>query len=237
MTMQGLARLLSSLVLFVTTLFTGAVGTTSPALATAPARSTVCTGISDCRIVATADVDGDRRADRIAWHQVSDDIVQIRVRTAAGATLTHRVNVHFWWGGGAWGGAAYVDDRPGVELLVGSMQGAHTPMYTMLTYRAGALLVERSPSPLGARWQIDAAYGDYLGWWRHRVDGQVAMTQQIAYRAADGTRFTGRDVTYLRTPTGWSRTTTTRTSYPTERAASAIGGFHVTGLATFPGLG
>jgi hypothetical protein len=245
MTTHGLARLLSSLLLSLTTVFTGALGTSAVAQAQprahlsaeAQSRTPACVGVTSCHRVATADVDGDGRPDRIAWRQLSDDAVQIRVSTAAGALLTHRVGVHFWWGGGAWGGAAYVDDRPGVELLIGSMQGAHTPMYTMLTYRTGALVVEQSPSSLSRLWQVDAAYGDYLGWWRHRVDGRIAMTQHIAYRDAGGTSFSGRDVTYVRTAHGWARATTKHTRYPTERAASAIGGFRVTGLAAFPGLG
>lgn len=237
MTVYGLIRLLSTAALVLTT----AVGSASVPAALAgsasDSRSAVCAAVADCRVVASADVDGDGRRDRIGWHQVSDDVVQIRVRNADGALLTKRVGVHFWWGGGAWGGAARVDDRAGAELLVGSMQGAHTPMYTMLTYRAGALVVEASPSPLSSRWQVDAAYGDYLGWWRHRVDGGVAMTQQIAYRDADGTGFTGRDVTYRRSATGWVRGSVTRVTYPTERAAAVIGGFHISGLEAFPGLG
>lgn len=237
MNTHGPARLLSIIALLFSTLLSGAITTSSVAQTDPQARSAVCAAVSDCHVVAIRDVDGDGRPDHIGWHQVSQDVVQVRVRTADGSLLAHRVGVHFWWGGGAWGGAARVDDRAGVELLVGSMQGAHTPMYTMLTYRAGALVVERSPSPLSSRWQVDAAYGDYLGWWRHRVGGEVAMTQQIAYRDADGTGFSGRDVTYVRSATGWTRAWTTRTTYPTEQEAAAIGGFHVTGLVPFPGLG
>ena len=150
----------------------------------------------------------------------------------------HRVDVHLWWGGGAWGGAARVDGPAGAELLVGSMQGAHTPMYTMLTYRDGALVVEASPSPLSQRWQVDAAYGDYMGWSRHIVDGHATMTQSIVYRADDGESFAGqqRDVRLERRPLA-AYDASRRSPSPRRRRASAMAGFHVKGLDAFPGLG
>lgn len=122
-----------------------------------------CAGVTRCHVVATVDVDGDARADQVGWRQLNERQVQIRVHTAAGSTLTATVGVRLWWGGGAWGGATRVDGIPGAELLIGSQQGAHTPMYTMLTYRGGHLAVEKSPSALSALWQVDAAYGDYMG--------------------------------------------------------------------------
>ncbi len=198
----------------------------------------VCAAVSDCHVVAAVDVDGDGSADPVGWRQVSDRSVQIRVRTTTEKLLTAPVDVRLWSGGGAWGGASGVDGRPGAELLVGSTQGAHTPMYTMLTYRAGALVVERSPSPLSPLWQVDAAYGDYLGWWRHTLgDGGVAMTQKVAIRSLGTTRFQGDNVRYVWSADRWTRTATTAASYPTVRSAAVIGGFHVAGLAAFPGLG
>lgn len=197
-----------------------------------------CGGVSRCHVVATMDVSGDARADQIAWRQVSDRVVQIRVRTATGSLMTASVDVSLWLGGGAFGGAARVDDHAGAEILVGSNQGAHTPMYTMLTVRAGRLVVEKSPSPLDSLWQVDAAYGDYMGWWRHTTGGgQVTMTQKIAIRTPDTDRFTGHNVTYTWTTDHWARTRTTATSYPTVRLASIVGGFHVAGLEAFPGIG
>ncbi len=197
-----------------------------------------CAGVSDCRIVASVDVDGDARADQVGWRQLSDRSIQIRVHTARAAIVTATVDVQLWWGGGAWGGASSVDGIPGAELLVGSAQGAHTPMYTMLTYRPDGLRVERSPSPLSPLWLVDAAYGDYIGWRRHHLpDGHVAMTQRIAFRTEGTNRFKGRDVTYVWSVDHWVRTTTAPTSYSTVRSASGVGGFHVAGLEAFPGTG
>jgi hypothetical protein len=125
----------------------------------------------------------------------------------------------------------------GVELLVGSMQGAHTPMYTMLTVRSGRLVVEKSPSPLSPLWQVDAASGDYMGWWRRVLpDGSVTMTQKIAVRIGTGNRFHGTNVTYTWSDGAWSRTANSRHFYATGKQASAISGFHVGSLDRFPGI-
>jgi hypothetical protein len=199
--------------------------------------ASACAGVRSCRVVARVDVDGDGHADQVAWHQLSKSLVQVRVRTAAGQLLVHRVDVKFWWGGGAWGGAAYVDGRAGRELLVGSMQGAHTPMYTMLTYRSGRLVKEVSPSSLSPLWQIDAAYGDDIGWWRHVTPGhQIRLTQRIAVRDLGRQTFGGHDTSWAWTKHGWDQLSRKPTTYGSPRAASAIGGFHVAGLAAFPGL-
>jgi hypothetical protein len=200
--------------------------------------SAACTRVSDCHVVAHVDVDGDGRPDQIGWRQISDRSVQIRVHTSTGKLLTARVDVRLWWGGGAWAGATRIDNRPGVELLIGSRQGAHTPMYTMLTFRNGGLAVERSPSALSALWQVDAADGDYMGWWRHALpDGQIAMTQKIAVRSGRGSQFRGHNVTYKWSGGRWHRSAADTVTYASGRAASVIAGFHVRGLKSFPGLG
>jgi hypothetical protein len=238
MTMHRLRRRLSIAALVIAAALTGCGTTTAVAGHSTVARPSVCAGVTNCHVVASADVDGDGRLDRVGWRQVSPDLAQIRVRTAVGKLLVRSVDVHLWWGGGAWGGAARVDGPAGVELLVGSMQGAHTPMYTMLTYRRGALVIEASPAALSQRWQIDAAYGDYMGWSRHVVAGHATVAETIVSRSEQGTgtSFTGQRVTYVWKVNHWQRTTTTSVFFPTARAASAIGGFHVRGLDTFPGL-
>jgi hypothetical protein len=197
----------------------------------------VCAGIPDCHLVATRDVTGDGRPDQVGWRQISKQTVQIRVRVAPHRVLTSKVDVTLWWRGGAWGGAARIDGVAGVELLVGSMQGAHTPMYTMLTYRSGRLVVEKSPSPLSPLWQIDAADGDYMGWWRHiSASGTVTMTQKVAVRIGDGDRFRGHNVSYSWSDGAWGRTASSTRTYATGTQASVIAGFHVPGLKRFPGI-
>lgn len=237
MNMQGLRRTLSIAALVIAAALTGCGNTSAVAgRGTGPAQVSACAGVAACHVVASVDVDGDGRPDQVGWRQISQDLVQIRVRTATGKMLVHGVNVHLWWGGGAWGGAARIDGPAGAELLIGSMQGAHTPMYTMLTYRSGALVVEASPSPLSQRWQVDAAWGDYMGWARHIVAGHAAMTQSIVFRAEHGQSFSGTSVRYVWSIDHWQRTTKSSISYPTVKAASAMAGFHVAGLDAFPGL-
>jgi hypothetical protein len=202
------------------------------------APAPVCAGVPACHLVATRDVNADGTADQIGWVQLSKTSVQIRVRTAPHHVVTSKkIDVTLWWGGGAWGGATRIDGAAGAEILVGSMQGAHTPMYTMLTFRNGHLVVEKSPSPLSPLWQVDAADGDYMGWWRHvSPSGTVTMTQKIASRIGSGSRFSGHDVTYTWTKGAWKRTSSIARDYPTGKAASVIAGFHVAGLGAFPGI-
>jgi hypothetical protein len=235
--MLAFVRILTTVLLSVTALVGG--GATHAVAQQDQQVASACAGVSDCHVVARPDVNGDGHPDQVGWRQLGTDLVQVRVRMASGALLTHRIDVHLWWGGGAWGGATAVDSRPGAELLIGSAQGAHTPMYTMLTFRAGALVVERSPSPLSPRWQVDAAYGDYMGWWRHvAADGKVTVTQKIAVRNESGQGFSGHNATYAWSAArGWTRTSTVHVSYPTVKSAAVIGGFHVGSLARFPGLG
>jgi hypothetical protein len=244
MNTHSLVRILSSASLVGGLTLTGLATTTSLAstagatgIAGDGATAAVCVGVTNCHAVDSADVDGDGRSDQVGWRQLNDSYVQIRVHTATGKLLVARVDVRLWFGGGAWAGAARVDDHAGAELLVGSMQGAHTPMYTMLTYRGGRLVDEESPSPLSPLWQIDSADGDYMGWWRHTTaGGAIAMTQKIAVRIGTGDRFRGHDVTYVWSKDAWVRTSSSRTTYATGEQASVIAGFHVPGLKAFPGI-
>lgn len=213
-----------------------AVSSGSPA----PASNGVCAGVKSCHRVATIDVDGDRRADQVGWHQLDKFRVEIRVRTVKGRTLRHTVNVRYWWKGGEWGGAAWIDGRPGAELLVGSLMGAHTPFYTMLTFRKGHLAVEKSPA-VGAygtdRWAIDSSLMAYAGWDRNvGPKGRITMTQRVASRNGDGVEFKGHDVRYAWTKGHWKQVNRKQHWYKNARKASKIGGWHVWHLERFPGL-
>ncbi len=234
-TLKGLA---TSAIIGAVALAGAGTGTTATAARPAiPAAGDPCSGVSNCRVVTHTDVDGDGRLDQVGWRQISQRSIQLRVETATGKLLSSTVNVRLWWGGGAWGGAAHIDGVPGRELLVGSMQGAHTPMYTMLTYRSGKLVVENSPYPGSRLWLVDAADGDYMGWWRSTSPtGQFEMTQKVAVRDNDGSRFSGHDVTYTWSSHGWVRTSSTATTYASGKRASVIAGWHVPNLKAFPGV-
>lgn len=212
----------------------------APSGAERPARAEVCTGIQHCHRVASVDVNGDHRADGVGWRQLDRKRVRIRVRIAGGPVVSRKVNVRLWWGGGQWGGAAWIDGRRGAELLVGSEMGAHTPFYTMLTYRHGDLVVEKSPA-FGAygsnRWAVDSSLMAYAGWVRDvGSHGRITMTQRTAFRRGERKRFVGRDVRYAWRGDDWRRVDRTRRTYPNARRAHRIAGWHVWHLQRFPGL-
>ncbi|MGH3097637.1 MAG: hypothetical protein ACRDMV_16760 [Streptosporangiales bacterium] len=208
-------------------------------LAQAPTASAatnhVCKGVAHCRVVAHRDVTGDGAADKVAWVQRSKRTVQIRVLTSHGHLMTKQVGVRWWLDKGAWGGAAHIDHHRGVELLVGSQLGAHTPFYTMLTERHGRLVVEKSPG--GAkRWYVDAAWSVYVGWWRHVRHGHATMTKKVALRVGGGKHFRGHNTIYAWRHGHWVKKDSHTTFYKNARKASRVGGWHVHGLKRFPGL-
>ncbi|UPK74027.1 hypothetical protein MU582_16535 [Nocardioidaceae bacterium SCSIO 66511] len=206
----------------------------------APTGKAPCAGVKNCHRVVTIDVDGDRRADRVSWRQISDKQVQIRVRTAKGRFLQRKVNVRNWWKGGKWGGAAWIDGRPGAELLIGSQMGAHTPFYTMLTVRKGRLVVEKCPAfgPYGSiRWGVDSSLMSYAGWRRNvSPNGVITMTQRIATRNGDGVAFKGYNVRYAWSHGRWTKIKRIPRWYKNTRQARKVGGWHVWHLKRFPGI-
>ena len=212
----------------------------APSGAEEAARGGVCAGAKKCHRVAKVDVNGDRRADRVGWQQINDKRVRIRVRITGGRLITRTVNVGRWWGGGEWAGAAWIDGRRGAELLIGSSMGAHTPFYTMLTYRKGRLVMEKSPA-VGAYgsnlWAIDSSLRAYAGWNRHvGKHGRITMTQRIAFRNSTGKRYSGHDVRYVWRSGNWKRVKRVNRTYRNKARAARIAGWHVGHLQRFPGL-
>jgi hypothetical protein len=206
----------------------------SPAVAAAAPHG-VCHGFDRCRVVAKIDVDGDRRSDAVGFQKLPGDrTAVVRVLTASGDRLARRVDVRGWFGGGRWGGAAHVDGEGGAEILVGSTLGAHTPFYTMLTYRGGRLVVERSPRG-DATWFVDAAASVYFGWWRDARDGRVTVTSRSAVRHVHGA-WSGSDIRYRWRADQWQRASRTKHVYAGPRAASKIFGWHIDMLDREPGL-
>ncbi len=211
----------------------GAPGVAFRSVSEVQRAASPCGRIARCRQVAATDVDGDARIDRIGWVQHSKKLVAIRVTTASGATMSRRINVEHWPDGGAWAGAARVDGIKGRELLVGSSFGAHTPIYTMLTHRRGELVLTRSPRGDNI-WYVDQAFNTAFGWWRSTHGGEVRMTEKAAYGRSDRT-FAGRNTTFAWRSGRWVKLFSTRKVYATPRQAYRIAGWHVVGLAEFPG--
>jgi hypothetical protein len=207
---------------------------TTPAIATAAPQG-VCHGHDRCRAVAAIDVDGDHRPDVVGFQKLPGDrTAVVRVLTASGDRLSRRVDVRGWFGGGRWAGATHIDGAPGAEMLVGSTLGAHTPFYTMLTFRDGRLMVERSPRG-DSTWFVDAAATVDFGWWREVSGGRVTMTSRSALRHVHGA-WSGFDVRYRWHADHWQKVDRAKHVYPGPRAASRIWGWHVSGLDREPGL-
>ncbi|MDN5851701.1 MAG: hypothetical protein L0K86_02430 [Actinomycetia bacterium] len=221
-------------------LSSAAVVGAAPSGATDAARAGVCAGVKRCHRVATIDVDGDHRADQVGWQQVNRKRVRIRVRIAGGPLVSRKVNVRLWWPGGEWGDAAWIDGRRGAELLIGSTMGAHTPYYTMLTYRRGRLVVEKGPASGaygGRTWAIDSSLSGYAGWNRHvNKRGRVSITQRVAFPNRKGKRYSGHNVRFVWRNGDWKRTKRTHRTYKNAKRAAKIAGWHVGHLQRFPGL-
>lgn len=216
--------------------FTGAA-TAAPSTGS-DARAGVCAGVKHCHRVAVIDVDGDRRADRVGWRQLSKNKAQIRVRTADGELLRRTVGVRYWPGGGAWGDAAWIDGHRGAELLIGAGAGAHASHYRMLTYRNGRLVGEKSPwhASIKGRWAVDASVMFYAGWDRNvGRRGRITMTMKMAERNRNGHGFHGFNVRYEWRDGDWKRLARTKHTYKHDRQARRIAGWHVAHLDRWPG--
>lgn len=238
-------RLLLSATLtsLVTALVTALATTTGAASASVPRGSSVaagsgpgiCAGVSRCHVVAHVDVTGDGARDTVALAPRGKllsphSAVLVRVRTASGRTVQVRRKVEFW-SGGLWQGAAFLDRRPGRELVIGRVSGAHAQFFQVLTWRAGHLVLLEAPGP-GRWWGIDGAVWIDAGW-RHRVgDPHGVVQKRVAIRKNTATQgpFRGRVATFRWARDGWQRIGV-RIVFPmTDEQAARWGGWQVPGL-------
>jgi hypothetical protein len=212
---------------------TGDVATADTAAAGAVAAAPgVCANVTRCRVVATADVDGDGRRDQVGLVVESEEHAVVRVRTAAGRLLRHGLDV-IWYPRPEFHGAAPVDGHPGAELVVGTSMGAHTLFFTTLTARSGRL-VRLSPPGGETEWMTDGAYSFHAGITRSVRDGRTVVVLHEAARQGPAARFSGQDRTYVWRGDGWRHVRTVPTRYTGERAVARISGWHVPGLPRLP---
>jgi hypothetical protein len=101
--------------------------------------------------------------------------VTVRVHLAGTVrTVSRRLRLSYYYSPRKrwtpWYGAAQLDHRSGRELLLGSTTGAHTQVFTVLTYRDGAL--RNLPAPAGlphapvAQWSVNSSAGTGSEGWR-----------------------------------------------------------------------
>jgi hypothetical protein len=223
-----LASLLSGLV------GVGLAGCASPQAETEPAAPAprVCAGIPKCKVVARTDVDGDGVRDQVGFVVPARDRVVVHVATASGDRMRRGLDT-VWFPRGEFYGATPIDGRPGAELAVGTLMGAHTLFFTTLTARDGRLVVLDAP---GARdeWMIDGAFSFHAGVTRRVRDGRVTVVLREAERVGHRSRFRGRDRAYVWQGGGWQLRSTRRTSFEGERSVTGVGGWHVGDLPRFP---
>lgn len=207
---------------------------TVPAVTTsAQAATGVCSGVSYCKVVSRADVDGDGRADQVGLVQRSKapqgDWVTVRVRTAKGRTMS--TSHEAWWYGSTWHGAAKVDGVAGHDLVVGTSVGAHLMTFRVITVRGGKLVTLKAPGNQ-YRWYIDSSYSYNEGWTRSVSKGVVSMTYRGAVRS---TEWSHRLVT---TRSVWRsgawRRVSSQTTTVSDRTGSTVGGWRVPYLKRFP---
>jgi hypothetical protein len=187
---------------------------------------------SSSRLVARRDVDGNGDRDRIRYRAIDSDTVRVSVRLSKRKVVRKTLGTRSWPRGDFYGATRF-DGRRGVELVIGTSLGAHTPWFTILTYRGGRLVVERSPY-FGREWAVDAYANGYAGWYRRIHDGQVHIRLKYASRVGTSPRFTGRTIRYTWHRGAWDRSGTRRISFPNANQASRIGGWHVKGLPRWP---
>ena len=207
---------------------------TAPAVTTsAQAATGVCSGVSYCKVVSRADVDGDGRADQVGLVQRSKNPagsrVTVRVRTAKGRTMSTAHEAR--WYGSTWHGAAKVDGVAGHDLVVGTDVGAHLMTFRIITVRAGKLVTLKAPGNQ-YRWHVDSSYSFNEGWTRSVSKGVVSMTHRIAGRS------TARSHQLVTTRSVWRsgtwRRVSSRTSTVSDRTGSTVGGWRIPYLKRFP---
>lgn len=199
----------------------------------AHAATGVCTGVSSCKVVSRADVDGDGRADQVGLVQrqasPQGNIVMVRVRTAKGRTMS--TSHEAWWYGSTYHGAAKVDGVAGHDLVFGTSVGAHLMQFRVITVRGGKLATLKAPGN-AYRWFIDSSYGYNEGWTRSVSKGTVSMTYRFAMRRNESShnlttrRYTWRNGTW--------RLASSKKTVVSDRTGSTVGGWRVPYLKRFP---
>lgn len=209
----------------------------APIIAASPAAAApgVCDGVARCRVVAHVDVNGDGTPDgvgiaRRGANGAERGAVIVRVRTRPGHIVSVRKKTESWYGD-PFQGTARVDGRPGKEIFVGHVLGAHTLFHRALTWRHGALVTLGAPGP-GADWVVDGSYAQDYGWRKRATDARGVITRRVAVRVRDTDSFRGTLTTYRWTREGWARTAIEHRRL-SERAAARWAGFAVRGLDRF----
>lgn len=217
------------------------VGLLAPAASSAVV-STVCGGVSGCKVVKSIDVDGDGKADQVGIIAKGltgeKGTITVRVKRATGPIVqTTGGGVH--WAENPFIGAAAVDGVKGAEILVGDQEGAHFQQFRMITYRAGHLVTENRPpkapiSNLASRWGIDSSFSTDIGLYRSVTGGVVTLTVKTAVLNDSGSGYTGKTIVYT-WKGGWVVKSNRTVHYANAAAKAYLGGLWIEGLPPYGG--
>lgn len=219
------------------------IGLVAPTAANADVKD-ACTGVkARCHIVAHVDVTGDGKRDSVAIVKLESAYgqttrFQVRVRTADGKLL-RKTDKHASWAGKLFYGVAAIDRKPGKELVVGHIEGAHTAFYHVLGYHHGKLVLRKAPrlpapaaadmNTYGRSWVVDGAVSSFAGIRRTASHGEVKLVENFGSRDPSALNYTGWHVTYHWAGDHWALTSYHRKSW-TEKQSASLWGWHVKGL-------
>ncbi|WP_068402065.1 hypothetical protein [Kribbia dieselivorans] len=198
------------------------------------ATPNACAGTPGCKVVSTADIDGDGRADSVGFRVTTGADggmkVTTRVFTARGkrlwtTTQTSRVdrNPSYYLRG-----VAAIDGARGREIVVKTDVGAHTMYYRVLTYRNGKLVTLQSPKA-GYRWITDGSIWSDFSYQRTTSTGLKMTTRESIDEDRDGDFTQATYVSAWRNGS-WKRLSTTKRYNVSPKVAHKYRGWVVPGM-------
>ncbi|WP_067437267.1 hypothetical protein [Nocardioides jensenii] len=207
--------------------------TSAPATASgAPTKvATAAQTAAPWQLVSTAsDVDGNGQVDYISLRKVSATICAVKVATDSGRVATK--SLYSSMGNPCvWHGSAPLDPVSGAEISVVTGWGAHTAWHSVLTWRAGRIVLERAPSR--ARWTVDGTAMLSEGLRRTRnASGQIRLVHTAVFRGNRG-RWDGQAETYAYRSGTWVVSARKHVRLTTTQAGR-VWGWHVRGLPRWP---
>ena len=221
------------------TVLTGGATTASAAPTAVPSAAPtadappVCLA-AGCRVVTRADVDGDGRRDRTSITPTTRGgrkAQVLRTVTARGEVAHVTVPTPWLYGESAWFGAAFLDGRPGAELVLRTGYGAHTQYFGVYGWERGRLAARQDPSTRSTQWSTDGALSVTKGYAVGRSGGAMTLAA-TEYHANDGwTAMVGTRSTFRWSKGAWRKagTVTLRAGLNSPALAAAYG-WHVKGL-------
>ncbi|WP_156409694.1 hypothetical protein [Nocardioides sp. Soil796] len=187
-------------------------------------------GTSKWRLMSTAsDVDGDGTIDGISIRRKSANVCSVRV--TMGTRVAGTKDLYTSWGNPCvYHGDAPIDPVKGSEISILTGMGAHTAWHSIVTWRNGRLVLERSP--IRPQWTVDSTVMVQEGVRRTRnANGEIRLVHTGVTRG-NGNRWGGQAETYAYRNGKWVISARKQVVL-SDAAASRVGGWHVRYLPRF----